>query len=99
MPALAHGLGPPPSKHPDGGLRAPCDQSRDRRCARPCPRRLCFSNSALEEAGFHIMLSIDDNHFNIHTILELRTALNLGRLVLPVLRKLPHEDYIVRIPH
>src|SRR5579864_2535994 len=83
----------------NGRIRPPRRHRCRRGRATASARTLRFPSATLKKTRSQIMLAIDHNEFNVHTVLELRTALDFCRPCLPVRRKLRNEDDIVRIAH
>src|SRR5579864_8284256 len=83
----------------NGRIRPPYRHRRRRGRATASSRTLCFLSATLKKPRSQIMLAIDRNELNVHSVVELRTALDFCRPCLPVRRKLRNEDDVVGIAH
>ncbi len=93
------------------GLRAAGGVNFDRRIAaagchggggggaRACARRLRFSHATLEKMRANIVPAVDHDKLDVHTLSEVRIALDFGCVILPVCGELREEDDEVGITH
>src|SRR5215469_6769540 len=70
-----------------------------RRSARTGPGGLGFTDTALIEPDFDIVLALDPHKLHVDALLEVVMPSDLRAFRLPGRRKILHEDHEVRIPH